>query len=167
MSRENTIKNVNLNLFYLVPFFFIIHNVEEAFTMAEWSRKVPGMIHPQVTSVQFSIAVIFLSLLGITATVLARYLFGGKYFVHIMCGFTALLIMNAFFPHILAAIYFKSYVPGLLTSIFLYVPFCFYAFYRVLSRKMIEQKNFILSFMIGTVSGGVLARMALYLGKQF
>lgn len=156
-----------MNLFLLVPILFIVHNFEETLTMAEWSQKVPEFIHPAVTSVQFSVAVIVLSVIGIMVTVLAKYMFAGKYFVNIMCGFSAILFMNAFFPHIIASIYFKMYAPGVLTSIFLYLPFCSYMFYKVLRNNIIEKKNFILSFIIGTVSGVLLAKFALFIGKQF
>lgn len=167
MTKENKTGGFNLDLFLLVPLLFIIHNCEEALTMTEWSQKVPEFIHPVVTSVQFSIAVGILSVIGIMVTVIAKHLFDGKYFVNIMCGFSALLFMNAFFPHIIAAIYFKMYAPGVLTSIFLYLPFCSYVFYKVLRNKNIGKKNFILSFIIGTLSGVLLAKFALLIGQQF
>ena len=167
MVKRNNTTDHHANLFLLVPILFIVHNFEEALTMAEWSQKVPEFIHPQVTSFQFSIAVTLLSVIGVAATVLAKHLFRGRYFVNIMCGFSAISFMNAFFPHIIAAVYFKSYVPGLLTSIFLYLPFCWYAFFKVLGSRMIEKKDFILSFIIGTVSGVVLAKFALFVGGQF
>ena len=167
MTKENKITNFNLNLFLLVPLLFIIHNCEEALTMAEWSHKAPEFIQPAVTSVQFSVAVTILSVIGIIMTVIAKYMFDGKYFVNVMCGFSALLFMNAFFPHIIAAIYFKMYAPGVLTSIFLYLPFCSYVFYKVLRNNIIGKKNFILSFTIGTISGVLLAKFALLIGGQF
>lgn len=141
MTKENKITGFNLNLFLLVPLLFIIHNCEEALTMAEWSQKAPEFIHPAVSSVQFSVAVAILSVIGIMVTVIAKYMFDGKYFVNIMCGFSALSFMNAFFPHIIAAIHFKMYTPGVLTSIFLYLPFCSYVFYKVLRNRIIGKKN--------------------------
>lgn len=84
MIKENQTSNFNLNLFLLVPLIFIIHNFEEALTMAEWSQRVPEFIHPVVTSVQFSVAVAILSVIGIIMTVIAKYMFDGKDFVNIM-----------------------------------------------------------------------------------
>ena len=167
MLKENHTSNFNLNLFLLVPLFFIIHNFEKALTMAEWSQKVPEFIHPVVTSVQFSIAVTILSVIGIIMTVLAKYMFNGKYFLNIMCGFSAIIFMNAFFPHIIAAIYFKMYAPGVWTSIFLYLPFCSFVFYKVLKENIIKKKNFILSFVIGIALGVLLAKFSLLIGEQF
>lgn len=167
MNRENKTGDFNLNLFLLVPLLFIIHNCEEALTMAEWSHKFPEFIHPVVTSVQFSVAVAILSVIGIMVTIIAKHVFDGKYFVNIMCGFSAILFMNAFFPHIIATIYFKMYSPGVLTSIFLYLPFCSYVFYKVLRNNIIGRKNFILSSVIGTISGVLLAKFALLIGQQF
>lgn len=167
MLKEKQTSNFNLNLFLLVPLFFIIHNFEEALTMAEWSQKIPEFIHPVVTGVQFIVAVTILSVIGIIVTVLAKYMFDGKYFVNIMCGFSAILFMNAFFPHIIAAIYFKMYAPGVLTSMFLYLPFCSFVFYNVLRNNIIGKKNFILSFVIGIALGVLLAKLSLIIGEQF
>ncbi len=165
--KANQTLNFNRNLFLLAPILFVVHNFEEALTIAEWSQKIPEFIRPEATSIQFSVAVTLLSVIGIAATIIAKYMFRGRYFINIMCGFSAVLIINAFFPHILAAVYFKSYVPGLITSIFLYLPFCSYAFFKVLNGKVIGKKDFILSFLIGTLSGVVLAKFALYIGEQF
>ena len=87
MLKEKQTSNFNLNLFLLVPLFFIIHNFEEALTMAEWSQKIPEFIHPVVTGVQFIVAVTILSVIGIIVTVLAKYMFDGKYFVNICVDF--------------------------------------------------------------------------------
>jgi len=47
------------------------------------------------------------------------------------------------------------------------ISFCWYAFFKVLGSGMIEKKDFTLSFIIGTVSGVVLAKFALFVGGQF
>lgn len=64
------LNKISANLFLPVPLFFIIHNLEEALTINEWSQKIPAFIHPGITNVQFRIAVAFLSVLGIVVTII-------------------------------------------------------------------------------------------------
>ncbi len=61
------LKNLNSvplrKLFWLSPLLFALHNLEEAFFMEKWSKTIGASMHEPVTTLQFGIAVSFLTLL--------------------------------------------------------------------------------------------------------
>ena len=50
-------------LLWLVPVFFMLHNMEEAPSMESWSKRLPLKVRPTVSTRQFVIAVTLLTLL--------------------------------------------------------------------------------------------------------
>ena len=35
---------------YILPFAFMVHNLEETFGMEKWTNNIPSFIHPPVTT---------------------------------------------------------------------------------------------------------------------
>ena len=119
-------------LLWLVPIFFMLHNLEEAPFMESWSKRLPLKIHPVVTTRQFVIAVTILTLAGFLITY-----FGVEYLANstgylIVLGIQAILLFNAFIPHIAATVRFRMYSPGVISATLITLPFSFYLFRRAL-----------------------------------
>lgn len=99
-------------LLWLVPIFFALHNLEEAPFMEGWSKRLPLKIHPNVTTRQFVIAVTFLTLAGILITFLELRYFHPATGYLVILGIQAILLFNAFIPHIGSTIRFRMYSPA-------------------------------------------------------
>jgi hypothetical protein len=152
-------------LLWLVPIFFALHNLEEAPFMENWSKRLPLKIHPTVSTRQFVIAVTFLTLGGF----LVAY-FGLEYLADqtgylIVLGIQAILLVNAFVPHIASTIRFRMYSPGVVTAILITLPFSFYLFRRALSESILNWAQFWMLLGIAPFAMVVFALISLQLGK--
>jgi hypothetical protein len=156
-----------LRLFYSVPVIFTVHNVEEALGMAEWSRRVSGGLHPAVTATQFAVAVTLVTLFGIAAVAAARLFRGGRYFVFAMTALNSVLLINAFFPHILATIMYRSPAPGVVSSVLLYLPVCTYLLARTFRERLIARREFAAALVTGPVVGFAVTAATLVIGMRF
>jgi hypothetical protein len=160
-------KQLDLRLFYIVPVIFTAHNVEEALGMAEWSRSVSSGLHPAVTAVQFAVAVFLVTVFVIAAVAAARLFRGGRYFVFAVTALNSVLLINAFFPHILATIIYRSPAPGVVTSVLLYLPVCTFLLVRTFRDRLISRKEFAAALVTGPVVGLVVTAVTLMIGMRF
>lgn len=100
---------------------FSLHNLEEALWLPSWS-KYAGKYHKAVGENEFRFAVIVITAAG--------YLFTFQYFIfsstiiskYIYCGFILMMVVNVFFPHLIAVIMLKRYAPGTVTGVLLNLP---------------------------------------------
>ncbi|MBN1531091.1 MAG: HXXEE domain-containing protein [Spirochaetes bacterium] len=160
-------KDFNLRLFYIVPVIFTAHNLEEALGMAEWSRRFPGPFNPPVTETQFHIAVSLVTLFGIAAVIASRLFRGGRYFVFAMTALNSVLLINAFFPHILATVINGSPAPGVFTAVLLYLPVCTYLLMRTFRERLISRKEYAAALVAGPVIGLAVTAATLMIGMRF
>jgi hypothetical protein len=152
-------------LLWLVPVFFTLHNMEEAPFMEGWSKRLPLKIHPTVTTRQFVIAVTFLTLAGFLLTY-----FGVEYLANqtgylMVLGIQAILLFNAFVPHIAATIRFRMYSPGVVTAILITLPFSFYLFRRALNENVLSWNQFWILLGIAPFAMVIFALISLQIGK--
>ena len=85
-------------LLWLIPIFFMFHNLEEAPFVERWSKRLPLKIHPYVTTPQFSIAITVLTIAGFLVTFLEiKYLYRYTGYLMIL-GIQAILLFNALIP---------------------------------------------------------------------
>ena len=96
-------------LLWLVPIFLTIHNLEEAPFMENWYKRLPIKIHLAVTTRQFVIAVTFITLAGFALTYLGVEYLANQTGYLIVLGMQAILLFNAFVPHIATTIRFRMY----------------------------------------------------------
>lgn len=135
--------------------------------MEKWTERLPVKIRLIESKRQFVIAVTILTLIGFFLTYfglqgMAEH--GG----HILI-FSMLMTMslNVFFPHLLLAIRFRMYNPGLVTAVFLILPYSIYIFQRALNENLLVRNEFWLLLgvspliMIGSIF------VSLKLGKLF
>jgi hypothetical protein len=152
-------------LLWLVPVFFLLHNLEEAPFMESWSRTLPLKIHPAVSTRQFAIAVTFLTLAGFLLTYLGiRYLPHSIGYVLIL-GLQAILLFNAFVPHIAASIRFRRYSPGVVTAVLITLPFSYYLFRRALDEPIINWNELWILFAVAPFAMVIFASLSLQIGK--
>lgn len=129
-------------LLWLVPVFFALHNLEEAPFMEGWSKRLPLRIHPIVTTRQFTLAVTILTLAGFLLTYLGVEYLNNQTGYFWVLGIQAILLFNAFIPHIAATIRFRMYSPGVVTAVLLTLPFSYYLFQRALAENILSLAQF-------------------------
>lgn len=154
-------------LLWLVPMILTIHNIEEAPFMEGWSKRLPLKIHPTVSTRQFVITVTFLTIAGFMLTY-----FGVEYLANqtgylIVLGIQAILLFNAFVPHLATTIRFRMYSPGVITAILLTLPFSYYLFQRALNENMLNWNQFWILLGIAPFAMVIFALISLQIGKAF
>src|SRR5690625_4652559 len=124
---------------------FMLHNLEEIIMIERWFQKTYPRINTRIlsyiqkelkhykntTSIQFAVVIfvfaVFVSaLLFVAAMTQHDYLFLG---VNLFFGLNI-------FTHPLQTLYLRSYTPGVLTSLFLIIPYYSLFFYRYYSTNM-------------------------------
>jgi len=154
-------------LLWLVPVFFMLHNLEEAPFMERWSKRLPLKINPILSTRQFVIAVTLLTLIGFLVTYLGvEYLHNSTGYLIVM-EMQTILLFNAFIPHIGSMIRFRMYSPGVMTATLITLPFSFYLFHRALTENMIIWKQLWILLEIAPFAMVVFAHIALQTGMAF
>jgi len=111
------------NFYFLFLVAITLHNLEEAVLLPDWSQQA-GRWHRPVEKIPFRFAVLVLTLLAYLCSYLG--LMGGKQSVgiYLLGGYAFVMLVNVFFPHLLAAVWLQQYVPGLGTALALNLPVC-------------------------------------------
>jgi hypothetical protein len=154
-------------LLWLVPVFFALHNMEEAPLMERWSQRLPFKTPFTITTRQFVIAVTFLTLAAFILTYLEVEHLANRTGYLIVLGMQAILLFNAFIPHIAATIRLRTYSPGVITGVLMTLPFSFYLFRRALAENILTRTQFWILLGIAPVAMVIFALTALGIGKAF
>jgi hypothetical protein len=154
-------------LLWLVPILLAIHNLEEAPFMESWSKRLPIKLPFTITTRQFVIAVTFLTIAGFVVTFVALEYWSHQTAYLIILGIQAILLFNAFIPHIATTIRFRVYSPGVITAILLIIPFSLYLFRRAFHENIIRGSQFWIMLGIAPLAVAVIAFMSLQIGKAF
>jgi len=102
---------------------FTVHNLEEAIWLPKWS-KYAKKFHEPVEANQFVFAVIIVTIMGYILTALDIMIGNfGSIVNYFYLGFVGMMGINSIFPHLLSTIVLKKYAPGLITALFLNLPF--------------------------------------------
>ncbi|MDR0682184.1 MAG: HXXEE domain-containing protein [Dysgonamonadaceae bacterium] len=96
-----------------------MHNFEEAWTICMGTFEFNPFI---VSNIQFVIAVSLFTILGFILVFGKNLYRSQKYYQYAITGFAGMLFLNTFFPHILSAFYFRTYMPGFITALILILP---------------------------------------------
>ncbi|MBI5841166.1 MAG: HXXEE domain-containing protein [Chloroflexi bacterium] len=100
---------------------FTLHNLEEAIWLPAWSKHA-SRFHPEVKRNEFHFAVLTVTIIGYLITFF--HLVNSHAVVHYaFYGFILMMSLNVVFPHLVATIVLRRYSPGLLTGLFLNLPF--------------------------------------------
>lgn len=166
-------------LVWLVSSVFIIHDFEEIIVLEKWLIKnenellmtIPMKFHnyfnklfPKKTS-SFACAVLveYIGLLGcIFLSLFANY---HEWSTIGILAVVSILFLHSF-THIGQMVLLKRYTPGVLTAIFVVIPFSVYFYEFVLSHDIVQWKLIWLSLPTGFVLVAFLNQLGLWLGKK-
>nr|WP_275582017.1 HXXEE domain-containing protein [Bacillus ectoiniformans] len=146
---------------------YLIHDVEEILTVEKFLMKHSDRIPIKVTSMEFTMA---FSLLWIVAAIGCYQASRNKTFL----GMTPITFISFLVPGILLAngvghvfqfIFFRDYVPGILTSILIIFPYSYVVLHYLFSKNLLTHKKFILFFLLGFVLQAPLAALAIWVSK--
>jgi hypothetical protein len=152
-------------LLWLVPVFFMLHNIEEAPSMESWSKRLPQKIHPTVSTRQFVVAVTLLTLSSFLLTYVSLAWLPTATGYLIILGMQVVMLVNAFVPHLLTTIRFRLYSPGLVTAMFITLPFSIYLFQRAFTERILTWGQFWLLLGIAPFAMVFMAYLSLQIGK--
>jgi len=152
-------------LLWLVPIFLTIHNIEEAPFMESWSKRLPLKLPLTLTTRQFVIAVTVITIAGFMITYLGVEYLANQTGYLLVLGMQALLLFNAFVPHIATTIRFRMYSPGVITAVLIMLPFSFYLFRRAITENILSLNQFWIMLGIAPFAVAIIAVVSLQIGK--
>lgn len=141
---------------WLGPLVLVIHNFEEYLTMPAFntrhSQDLPAFVRniAAMSSDQFSIALIIVTMLAILFTFLGGISEANKPGMFLAITTQAALLINGA-QHIIGSIWLRTYTPGVLTSLILYLPLLSYLILRALKEGYISKKLLTYSFIWGII----------------
>jgi hypothetical protein len=156
-------------LIWLLPVLYLIHDTEEILTIQSFIQHHSDTIPFSISTLQFTIAFI---LLWIVATIGCYQAARNRSFLGMQpIPFFSFLVPGILLAngvgHLLQAMYFHSYVPGLFTAILVIFPYSIYTLKYFLDRRLLTLKKFIRFFLLGFVLQGPFAFLALFLSNLF
>ena len=154
-------------LLWLVPVFLMIHNIEEAPFMENWSKRLPLRMPLTITTRQFVIAVTFLTLAGFAVTYLGVEYLANRTGYLIVLGIQVIMLFNAFIPHIGTTLRFRMYSPGVITAILITLPFSFYLLRRAFEENILNWPLFWIMLGIAPFAVVILTYLSLQIGKAW
>jgi hypothetical protein len=152
-------------LLWLVPIFLTIHNIEEAPFMERWYKRLPMKLPLTITTRQFVIAVTFITLAGFVLTYLGVEYLANQTGYLLVLGMQAILLFNAFVPHIATTIRFRMYSPGVITAVLIMLPFSSYLFRRAFAENILSWNHFWILLAISPFAVAIIAFISLQIGK--
>ena len=135
--------------------------------MESWSRRLPIKLPITITTRQFVIAVTFLTLGGFLLTYIALQYLEKQTGYWVVLGIQAVMLFNAFIPHIATTVRFRMYSPGVITAVLIILPFSFYLFRRAFSENILNWTQFCIMLGIAPFALAILAYLSLQIGKAF
>lgn len=98
-----------------------VHNLEEAVFLPAWSEQA-GRWHRPVGANAFRFAAFVLTVLAGVAALLATMQGRESYGAYILAGYALAMLLNVAFPHLLATLAMRRYMPGTATALALNLP---------------------------------------------
>ncbi|WP_062050407.1 HXXEE domain-containing protein [Bacillus sp. JCM 19034] len=154
-------------LLLLFPPLYLIHDIEEILTVEKFLEGNSNIIPFSVTTLEFSFA---FTLLWIFASIGCYKAFLGNRFIGMKpTTFLAFLVPGILlangFGHILQFFFFKDYVPGIITSVLILIPYSFFTAKFLISKRLITKIRLLSYLILGFIAQAPLALMALYVSK--
>jgi hypothetical protein len=129
---------------WLFALALTLHNLEEAIWLPRWSQHA-GRWHLKVRPFQFRFAVLVLTLLSYGIVLWSCWGGKGSLGDYLLSGYAFTLLLNAFFPHLIATIALRRYAPGLITALGLNVPVILMLLTRALEEQYVSLKALLIS----------------------
>ncbi len=128
-----------------------LHNLEETIFLPAWSQSA-GPWHRPVNAFEFRFAVIVLTLIAYLLAFLCQVESVAGFCRYLISGYALAMMLNVFFPHLVATIVMKNYTPGLATGLIFNLPVTTLLILSALKEDFILTSEFIYTGPI-TVSG--------------
>jgi hypothetical protein len=155
------------HLLWLVPVFLTIHNMEEAPFMERWYKRLPVKLPLAITTRQFVIAVTLITIGGFILTYVGVEYLANQTGYLLVLGIQAVMLLNAFIPHIVTTFRFRMYSPGVITAVFITLPFSYYLFQRAFSENILSWSQFWILLGISPFAVALIALSSLLLARVF
>ncbi|MFD1778456.1 HXXEE domain-containing protein [Fredinandcohnia salidurans] len=157
------IKRSKIHLFlFLFPLLYLIHDIEEILTVEKFLLKHSDLFPFRITALEFAVAfslLWILALVGCFQTYRNKRFLGMKPATYLAFLVPGIILANAI-GHVLQFIYLKDYIPGLITSIIILIPYSFFTARFLIIRGEITVKKLVTYFVIGFLAQGPLALLA-------
>jgi len=144
-------------LLWLVPIFLTIHNLEEAVVMPAFiEQRNAGLpvawrgIIPPINYKQFLIALFILTVIPYLIALLWP---GRAWAVYLLVGLQVVMLINVL-AHVLMALFFRGYTPGLVTALLINLPFSLYLLRRALYERWVSKRAVVWMFPSGLLLHG-------------
>lgn len=124
-----------------------LHNIEEAVWLPKWSQNA-SKFHKKVDSNEFIFAVIVITMLAYLATFLFIAYPHSWLIKDIYFGFIGAMVLNSVFPHLIASVALRRYMPGLITGMFLMLPIDLILIIRGFSYNLVTMNEVIISTLL-------------------
>jgi hypothetical protein len=121
-----------------------VHNLEEAIWLPAWSKSA-GRWHAAVGSGEFRFAVAVLTAFAVAAAWLAVHQGKASMGAYLLCGYALAMVLNVLFPHVLASLVMRRYMPGTATALALNLPAGAFLIAAALNQDYIAIPSFLLS----------------------
>ena len=141
---------------------FILHNLEEYLTI----DRAPARFRHRITRSQFGVALVAVTLLALTVTVIGTVWNAGPKVNFILTLLPSILVVNAV-THLGAAVYFRGYVPGLITAVCPVLPLSLYVLYRMAGAGLTSGGLIGLALLSALILMYPIVRLALLLGAWY
>ena len=119
----------------------LAHNAEEALLLPQWSAGA-GRWHPLVAAAEFQFAVAVLSLVVILCAWAASTGGPRSLGAYLLVGYALAMVLNVFFPHVLASLALRTYAPGTATALAFNLPLGGWLLWRAITEKFVQPSVF-------------------------
>ncbi|WP_256989270.1 HXXEE domain-containing protein [Bacillus sp. EB106-08-02-XG196] len=154
-------------LLILFPFLYLLHDLEEIITVEKFLNTYSNIIPFQVTTGEFALA---FTMLWILASIGCFKAYAGRSFfrmhptTYLAFLVPGILLANGI-GHLFQWIFFKDYVPGIVTTVFIIFPYFFLTMKSLITEKLLTFKRFLSYFIVGFILQAPLALVAHFISK--
>lgn len=154
----------DLKIIRYLPFAFMAHNIEEAVAIGNTKNLI---FNAHINTTQFVIATSLFTILGFALVFGKKMYRNERSYEYAITGFSGMLFLNAFFPHILSAVYFRTYTPGVITAVALILPLTSIILSKTYQSKEFSNNRFLITIVSGGIAGLILVAVFLGIGSLF
>lgn len=131
----------------LAPLIFVCHFLEELPTFVEWfnAHVARGITSGLFLRVNISALVITLIVVGI------EWLSRSAFSLTLMIAWLGFLMLANAFVHIAGGLADWQYVPGLVTAVFLYIPYYLWLFVKALKSERVSPAVLSVAAVLGSI----------------
>jgi hypothetical protein len=127
---------------WLFPVAITLHNLEEAIWLPAWSKHA-GRWHREVRPPVFRFAVSVLTVLAYAVTSWSVSEGPETVATYLLCGYALAMLLNVLFPHVIASIALRRYMPGLGSALLLNLPVTFLLLKQAFAQGYVHMPAFL------------------------